>query len=63
MEFRIEGGSPNAKINIENQVERDGILTFDVCLNFDVPQIPEQFSVIFDFPSIDVYSVWSPSVR
>ena len=63
MEFRIKGGSPNAKISVENQVEKDGILTFDVSLRFDEPEIPEQFSVVFDFPSIDVYSVWSPSVR
>ena len=63
MEFIIKGGSPDAKIAIENQVEKDGILTFDVSVAFDVPQIPEQFSVIFDFPSIDIYSIWSPSVR
>lgn len=63
MEFRIKGGSPNAKISIDNQIEKDGILTFDVNLKFDEPEIPEKFSVIFEFPSIDVYSVWSPSVR
>lgn len=63
MNFIIKGGSPNAKIRIENQVERDGIITFDVKMNFDTPEIPEQFTVRFDFPSIDIYSVWSPSVR
>ena len=63
MEFLIKGGSPDAKITIENQTEKDGILTFDVNLSFDEPQIPEKFSVMFDFPSIDIYSVWSPSVR
>lgn len=63
MEFHIKGGSPNAKIGIENQVERDGIVTFDVVVNFDQPEIPEKFTVRFDFPSVDVYSVWSPSVR
>ena len=63
MEFIIKGGSPDAKIAIENQIEKDGILTFDVSVAFDVPQIPEQFSVIFNFPSIDIYSIWSPSVR
>ena len=41
MEFHIKGGSPNAKIGIENQVERDGIVTFDVVVNFDQPEIPE----------------------
>ena len=63
MEFYIKGGSPNAKISIENQLEKDGIVTFDVALKFDEPEIPEKFTVSFDFPSIDVYSVWSPSVR
>ena len=41
MEFRIKGGSPDAKISIDNQVEKNGILTFDVNLSFDEPQIPE----------------------
>ena len=63
MEFSIKGGSPNANIFIDNQVEKDGIFTFDVNLRFDEPEIPEQFSVMFDFASIDVYSIWSPSVR
>lgn len=63
MEFRIEGGSQNAKIRIENECQKDGILTFDVKMSFDTPEIPEQFTVKFEFPSIDVYSVWSPSVR
>ena len=63
MDFRINGGSTNAKISVDNQIEKDGIITFDVNLKFDEPTIPEQFSVIFDFPSIDVYSIWSPSLR
>ena len=63
MEFSIKGGSPEAKIVIENQVKKDGILTFDVSVSFDEPQIPEKFSIMFDFPSVDIYSVWSPSVR
>ena len=63
MEFSIKGGSPNAKISVDNQIEKDGILTFDVNVSFDTPEIPEQFSVMFDFPSIDVYSIWSPSIR
>ena len=63
MEFHINGGSPDARISIDNQIERDGILTFDVNLSFDEPQIPEQFSIMFDFASIDVYSIWSPSLR
>lgn len=63
MDFVIKDGSPNAKIRIENQVECDGVITFDVRMNFDTPEIPEQFTVAFEFPSIDVYSVWSPSVR
>lgn len=62
MEFKIKGGSHNAKIWIENQKELDGILTFDVKMTFQSEEIPDQFTVCFAVPDIDIYSVWSPAV-
>lgn len=63
MDFNITGGSANAKIWMDNEVERDGILTFDVKMTFDKPEIPEAFKLKFYVPDVDIYSVWSPAVR
>ena len=62
MEFKIKGGSPNAQIRIDEMHENDGILTFDVKLTFEKEEIPEQFSVCFSVPDINIYSMWSPSL-
>lgn len=62
MEFKIKGGSPNAKIRIDEMSENDGILTFDVKMSFEKEEIPEQFTVSFSVPDIDIYSTWSPSL-
>ncbi|MBP3370806.1 MAG: alpha-galactosidase [Clostridia bacterium] len=63
MDFNIIGGSANAKICVKNEIERDGILTFEVKMTFAEPEIPEPFKLRFYVPDIDMYSVWSPAVR
>ena len=63
MIFNISGGNAGAKIFIDNQREVDGILFADVNMELECEAIPEQFKVVFSFPAVDVYSVWSPAVR
>ena len=63
MKFNIQGGSPNAKIWIENECEQGGIATFDVKMSFENAEIPEPFKLKANLPDIDIYSVWSPAVR
>ena len=63
MEFKISGGNTGAKIFIDNQREVDGILFADVNMELECEAIPEQFKVMMSTPDIDIYSVWSPSVR
>ncbi|MDD6799819.1 MAG: alpha-galactosidase [Firmicutes bacterium] len=62
MGLKIKGGSPNAEISIDALRENDGILTFDVKMIFDREEIPEQFTISFSIPNIEMYSVWSPSL-
>ena len=61
MDFRISGGNANAKIEILNKKEQDGILTFDVKMVLPEEAIPERFQLEWTFPIHDCYSVWSPS--
>lgn len=63
MEFKIYGGNEGAKIRIENERERDGVVLFDLCVELEKEEIPKEISVVFAIPDIDIYSVWSPSVR
>ena len=63
MDFYILGGSPNAKIWLDNRKEKDGIITFDIKMSFAEEEIPEPFKIKTSVPDIDMYSVWSPAVR
>lgn len=61
MKFTVTGGNPGAQITIDHQREEGGILFFDV--NVTLPQVeaPEMFRISFDYPIVDIYSVWGPS--
>jgi alpha-galactosidase len=63
MEFRIKPANDGAQISIDNRWEKDGISYVEVKTRYSVPTIPEPFKICIDFPSVDIYSVWSPSVR
>ena len=63
MEFRIKPAKDGAEISIEDRGERDGIRYVEVLARYAEPTIPEPFKISIDFPSIDIYSTWSPSVR
>ena len=62
MDFKITGGNANAKIEILNKAEKDGILTFDVKMTLPEKAIPERFQIEWDFPIHDCYSTWGPSI-
>ena len=63
MEFKFRGGNEGANIYIDNQREQDGVLLFDVHMALATEAVPETFDVLFSIPDVDVYSVWSPSIR
>ena len=63
MEFKITGGNAGANIYIDNQRESDGVVLADVNVILEAEAIPELFSIIFNIPDVDIYSVWSPGIR
>ena len=63
MEFKITGGNVGANIYIDNEREKDGILLFDVHMVLAEEAVPEAFDILFGVPDVDIYSVWSPSIR
>ncbi|MBE6627728.1 MAG: alpha-galactosidase [Ruminococcaceae bacterium] len=63
MDFTITGGNEGAKIYLDNEREKDGILLFDVHMMLENAAVPEQFCISYSIPHIDTYSVWSPSIR
>ena len=62
MEFKITGENIGPNIYIDNEIEQNGILTFDVNMNLE-NNVPQEFRITFKIPDIDIYSVWSPSLR
>ena len=63
MNFEIIGGNSGARIYIDNERDEGGVLLFDVHLELEEKAIPEPFSISFSIPDVDIYSVWSPSIR
>ena len=63
MDFEIIGGNGGARIYIDNERGEDGVLLFDVHLELEEEAIPDPFSISFSIPDVDIYSVWSPSIR
>lgn len=62
MEFKISGENIGSNIFIDNEREKDGILCFDVNMILE-NSAPQEFEITFRTPDIDIYSVWSPSLR
>ncbi|MBQ8209023.1 MAG: alpha-galactosidase [Clostridia bacterium] len=61
MNFKIIGGNKNAQITLNEKKDGD-ILYLTVSLHMDDAQIPEPFTLAFNFSAKDVYSTWSPSL-
>ena len=58
--MHIFGGNAGAKIWIDNEREENGIKHFTVHAKFSEKAVPEKFSVQFEIPHIECFSVWSP---
>ena len=63
MDFQITGGNPNSSIYISNERKNNGILLFDVNMILESESIPKEFRISFSIQDVDIYSVWSPSIR
>ena len=53
MDFTITGGNEGAKIYLDNEREKDGILLFDVHMMLENAAVPEQFCISYSIPHID----------
>ena len=61
MNFRISGGNKSADIKLkENRI--GDILYLTVSMTLSTPEIPETFSIRWNFSASDVHSTWNPSL-
>ncbi len=61
MNFKISGGNKNADIKLtENRI--GDILYLTVNMTLPSPEIPETFSIKWNFSASDVHSTWNPSL-
>ena len=61
MNFRISGGNKSADIKLkENRI--GDILYLTVSMTLPTPEIPETFSIRWNFSASDVHSTWNPSL-
>ena len=60
MNFTISSNSTTADIKIEKQYEKEGITYLDLRVTYEKEQIPESFTLMWKFPVVDCYSMWTP---
>ncbi len=63
MKFQITGGNADAVITVKQRDVRNGLLFLDVKMSLPSLQSPEMFRVAFSISAIDIYSVWSPTIK
>lgn len=61
MNFSISGGNKSADIKLSEKQDRD-ILYLSVNMTLPTPEIPETFSIRWNFSASDVHSTWNPSL-
>ena len=62
MDFKVIGFD-GAKITLENEKTVNGVRFFDVHVVLEEERIPETVTIRFSVPDVDIYSIWSPSLR
>lgn len=61
MNFTVSGGNKNAVITLKENKTGD-ILYLTVCMAMSEPEIPEAFTVRWNFSAADCHSTWNPSL-
>lgn len=62
MDFKITGFD-GAAVTIENEKTHNGVRFFDVHVVLEEEKIPETVKIAFSIPTVDIYSLWSPTIR
>lgn len=62
MNFKIEVTN-DENVSFNRIFSESGIELYELKVVYDDVQIPEQFKLTFSIPNVDIYSVWSPSLR
>lgn len=62
MNFKIEGAN-DENVSLNRIFSESGIELYELKVVYDDVRIPEQIKLTFSIPDVDVYSVWSPSLR
>ena len=62
MNFKIEGAN-DANVSLNRIFSESGIELYEFKVVYDDVRIPEPIKLIFSIPDVDIYSVWSPSLR
>ena len=61
MNFSILKKDPGVSVALREKEKQDGVLLLDVAMTFAEPKVPEQVVIGWNFPCIDVYSIWRPN--
>jgi len=59
MQYRIHKGNDSTEVSVRERTGKDGVIFVDFHMHYNEPTVPEQVSVIFEIPIIDIWSIFS----
>lgn len=62
MDFSVCNPNIGSTATLQERETRDGILLLDVDIAFPEPTVPQKVTVKWEYPCVDVYSVWSANI-
>ena len=62
MDFSILNPNAGSTAAIKAKNVQEGILYLDVDITFSEPTVPQKVTVKWEFPCVDVYSIWSANI-
>lgn len=62
MDFSVLNPNPSSTAAIRKKETPEGILLLDVDITFPEPTVPQKVTVKWEYPCVDIYSIWSANI-
>ncbi len=62
MNFSVCNPNSGATAKLQERTASNGVLLLDLDLSFPEPTVPQKVTVKWEFPCMDIYSIWSANI-
>ena len=62
MEFSVQNPNTGSNATVQKKETADGILLLEFDVAFPEPTVPQKITVKWEYPCVDIYSIWSANI-